>query len=173
MLKSVGKSGITVGQLARAAAVNVETVRYYQRIGLLTMPRRDYGSIRRYLADDLKRIRFIKRAQKLGFSLDEVALLLGLSDGKHCQETKVLAQTRLAVVEEKIADLAAIEKAQGLGCKVFKGQPRMRVPGYRCLDRGRVVTGCLWSVRISLRTSAHAPRTHHGPAPRTYGAPFA
>src|SRR3972149_10782980 len=105
MLKSIGTSGITVGQLARAAAVNVETVRYYQRIGLLSLPDRDYGSIRRYLADDLKRIRFIKRAQKLAISLGEAALLLGLSDGKHCQETKVLAQTRLAVVEEEIAAL--------------------------------------------------------------------
>lgn len=122
MSKLLAESGITVGQLARAASVNVETVRYYQRIGLLPLPSRDYGSIRRYLADDLKRIRFIKRAQKLGFSLDEVALLLGLSDGKHCAETKALAQTRLAVVEEKIADLAAIQSAlKGLVAKCTKG----------------------------------------------------
>ncbi len=122
MLKSIAKTGITVGQLARAAAVNVETVRYYQRIGLLPLPGRDYGSIRRYWADDLKRIRFIKRAQKLGFSLDEVALLLGLSDGRHCQETKVLAQNKLAMVEEKIADLEIIQKAlKGLVTKCSKG----------------------------------------------------
>lgn len=122
MLKPVAGSGITVGQLARAAAVNVETVRYYQRIGLLSLPSRDYGSIRRYLADDLKRVRFIKRAQRLGFSLDEVALLLGLSDGKHCAETKVLAQKKLSVVEEKIADLAVIQKAlKGLVAKCSKG----------------------------------------------------
>jgi len=122
MSKQTTTTGITVGQLARAAAVNVETVRYYQRIGLLPMPRRDYGSIRRYLADDLKRIRFIKRAQKLGFSLDEVALLLGLSDGRHCAETKALAQTRLAVVEEKITDLVAIQQAlKGLVAKCSKG----------------------------------------------------
>jgi len=122
MLKPPGKSGITVGQLARAAAVNVETVRYYQRIGLLPLPGRDYGSIRRYLADDLKRIRFIKRAQKLGFSLDEVALLLGLSDGRHCAQTRVLAEKKLTVVEEKIADLEAIQKAlKGLVAKCSKG----------------------------------------------------
>ncbi|OGA15239.1 MAG: MerR family transcriptional regulator [Betaproteobacteria bacterium RIFCSPLOWO2_02_FULL_63_19] len=115
-------SGIKVGQLARAAAVNVETVRYYQRIGLLPLPSRDYGSIRRYSVDDLKRVRFIKRAQKLGFSLDDVAVLLGLSDGKHCAETKALAETRLAVVEEKIADLAAIREAlKGLVAKCSKG----------------------------------------------------
>ena len=115
-------SGFTVGKLARAAAVNVETVRYYQRIGLLPMPSRKFGSIRRYFADDLKRIRFIKRAQKLGFSLDEVALLLGLSDGRHCAKTKMLAETRLAVVKEKIADLEAIQKAlKGLVTKCSGG----------------------------------------------------
>ena len=122
MLKTASEKGVTVGQLARAAAVNVETVRYYQRIGLLPMPRRDYGSIRRYLPDDLKRIRFIKRAQNLGFSLDEVAVLLGLSDGRHCKETKALAQKRLTVVEEKIADLEAIQKAlKGLVAKCAQG----------------------------------------------------
>src|SRR3970282_1233357 len=104
-------SGITVGQLAQTAAVNVETIRYYQRIGLLPLPKRNYGRIRRYSADDLMRVRFIKRSQALGFSLDEVALLLGLSDGRHCGETKSLAERKLAMVEEKIADLAAIQKA--------------------------------------------------------------
>ncbi len=100
-------TGITVGQLAEAAEVNVETIRYYQRIGLLPLPKKDHGSIRRYSADDLKRLRFVKRAQALGFSLSEVALLLGLSDGKHCAETKMLAEKKLARVEAKISDLAA------------------------------------------------------------------
>ena len=126
--KTSTEKGTTIGQLAKAAGVNVETIRYYQRIGLLHLPSRDYGSIRRYLADDLKRVRFIKRAQKLGFSLDEVALLLGLSDGKHCQETKVLAQKKLTMVEEKIADLEAIQKAlKGLVAKCSKGSR-----GYGC-----------------------------------------
>lgn len=115
-------NGITIGRLAQAAEVNVETIRYYQRIGLLPLPSRDYGNIRRYVADDLKRVRFIKRAQALGFSLDEVALLLGLSDGKHCAETKALAEKKLTVVEEKMNDLAAIQKAlQGLVTKCLKG----------------------------------------------------
>ena len=100
---------ITVGQLAEAAEVNVETIRYYQRIGLLPLPKKDHGSIRRYSADDLKRLRFVKRAQALGFSLSEVALLLGLSDGKHCAETKMLAEKKLARVEAKISDLAAMQ----------------------------------------------------------------
>ena len=116
------KSGITIGQLADSAEVNVESIRYYHRIGLLPIPRREFNSIRRYTGDDLKRVRFIKRAQALGFSLDEVALLLGLSNGKHCAETKVLAERKMTVVEKKIADLAAIQKAlQGLITKCSKG----------------------------------------------------
>ena len=122
MLRPVTKSGITIGQLAQSARVNVETIRYYQRIGLLPLPKRDYGSIRRYSGDDLKRVRFIRRAQALGFSLDEVALLLGLSDGKHCAETKTLADSKLNIVEEKIADLMAIQKAlQRLVTQCSKG----------------------------------------------------
>jgi len=123
MLKSAtSRSGITVGRLAETAGVNVETIRYYQRIGLLPLPKRNYGRIRRYSADDLMRVRFIRRSQALGFSLDEVALLLGLSDGKHCAETKALAQRKLAMVEEKIADLAAIQRAlKGLVTQCAKG----------------------------------------------------
>lgn len=102
---------LTIGALAKASGVNVETIRYYHRIGLLPTPARDYGCIRRYGGDSLKQVRFIKRAQRLGFSLDEVALLLGLADDKHCAETRSLAHNKLAVVEEKMADLAAIQNA--------------------------------------------------------------
>ena len=115
-------TGITVGQLAEAAGVNVETIRYYQRIGLLPLPKRDHGNIRRYSAGDLTRIQFVKRAQALGFSLDEVALLLGLSDGKHCAETKLLAAKKLALVEAKIRDLAAMRVSlRSLIAKCSKG----------------------------------------------------
>ncbi len=137
MLKPATQSAITVGQLARAAAVNVETVRYYQRIGLLSLPSREYGGIRRYSEDDLKRIRFVKRAQNLGFSLDEVALLLGLSDGKHCAETKMLAQKKLTMVEAKIADLAAIQYAlKGLVAKCSKGSRGCGCPVIDALIEG-------------------------------------
>lgn len=100
---------LTIGALAKASSVNVETIRYYHRIGLLPTPERDYGSIRRYTSDSLKRVRFIKRAQRLGFSLDEVARLLGLADDVHCAQTRSLAEKKLAVVDEKMADLAAIQ----------------------------------------------------------------
>ena len=114
--------GTTIGRLAEAAEVNVETIRYYQRIGLLPLPNRTYGSIRRYSATDLKRVRFIKRAQALGFSLEEVAMLLELSDGEHCAETKELAEKKLAMVKKKIDDLAAMQKSlQGLVTQCAKG----------------------------------------------------
>jgi len=102
---------LTIGALAKACSVNVESIRYYHRIGLLPTPARDLGSIRRYTDDSLKRVHFIKRAQRLGFSLDEVALLLGLADGEYCAETKSIAQRKLELVEEKLSDLAAIQTA--------------------------------------------------------------
>ncbi|MVF23087.1 Hg(II)-responsive transcriptional regulator [Methylocaldum sp. BRCS4] len=104
---------MTIGRLAQAASVNVETIRYYQRIGLIPTPKKAYGSFRRYPRDSLMRLRFIKRAQQLGFTLDEVALLLKLSDGTHCEETRELAERKLAVVDRKLADLTAIHDVLG------------------------------------------------------------
>ncbi|MDE2056615.1 MAG: Hg(II)-responsive transcriptional regulator [Betaproteobacteria bacterium] len=105
------KAAYTIGQLANAAGVNVETVRYYHRIGLLAAPDRAYGSIRRYSTDSLQRLRFIKRAQRIGFTLEEVASLLKLADGMHCAETKSLAQHKLSMVQQKLMDLKSIETA--------------------------------------------------------------
>ena len=82
-----------------------------------------------YAADDLKRVRFITRAQALGFSLEEIALLLGLSDGEHGAETKALAEKKLAMVEEKLGDLAAIQKAlRGLVNECSKGSRKSGCP---------------------------------------------
>lgn len=101
----------TIGTLARAAGVNVETIRYYHRIGLLPVPRPTRGTFRRYDCESFKRVRFIRRAQRLGFSLEEIALLLGLAGGRHCTATRELAEKKLAVVEQKLADLSAIRRA--------------------------------------------------------------
>jgi MerR family transcriptional regulator, mercuric resistance operon regulatory protein len=123
------EKGIRISELARTAGVHVETIRYYQGIGLLSRPRRELGRIRRYGEDDLKRVRFIKRAQALGFSLEEIALLLGLSDGEHCAETQALAEKKVAMVDEKIADLAAIQNAlKGLVTECSKGSRRSGCP---------------------------------------------
>lgn len=101
----------TIGTLAEAAGVNVETIRFYQRKGLLPEPERMHGSIRRYALDDLARLRFIKSAQRLGFSLEEIAQLLRLEDGAHCREARVLAEEKLADVRTRLKDLRHIESA--------------------------------------------------------------
>ncbi len=102
---------LSIGVFAQAAGVNVETIRFYQRKGLLPQPDRPHGSIRRYGQKDVARVRFVKSAQGLGFRLDEVAELLMLEDGKHCGDARQLGEQRLADVRAKLADLHRIESA--------------------------------------------------------------
>ena len=101
--------GATIGGLAVAAGVNVETVRFYQRKGLMHEPERGYGSIRRYGEVDLARLRFIRSAQRLGFSLDEIGELLKLEDGTRCDEARTLAERKLGDVRQKLVGLQRIE----------------------------------------------------------------
>jgi MerR family mercuric resistance operon transcriptional regulator len=100
---------MTIGGLARAAEVNVETIRYYQRRGLLPQPGRPAGGIRRYGVQEVARLRFVKTAQTLGFSLNEVSELLRLEDGAYCQEASELAEKKLRDVRGKIDRLKRIE----------------------------------------------------------------
>ena len=102
---------LTIGALAEAAAVNVETIRFYQRKGLIREPQRPQGGIRRYVQTDLARVRFIKSAQRLGFSLDEISELLTLEDGTLCMQARHLAERKLADVRGRLADLQRIEAA--------------------------------------------------------------
>ena len=99
----------TIGAFAKAAGVNVETIRFYQRKGLLPEPDKPYGSIRRYVDSDVARVKFVKSAQRLGFSLDEVGGLLKLDDGTHCEEASSLAEHKLQDVREKLTDLRRME----------------------------------------------------------------
>ena len=102
---------LTIGALAKAAGVNVETIRFYQRERLLPKPERPLGGIRRYGPTDVARVKFVKSAQRLGFSLQEVGHLLRLEDGAHCSEAAELAALRLADVRVRLADLARMEAA--------------------------------------------------------------
>ncbi len=102
---------LTIGAFAKAAGVNVETIRFYQHKGLLPTPQRRYGGIRRYGAADVARLTFVKTAQRLGFSLDEIGQLLKLEDGTHCSEAADLAARQLTDVRAKLADLNRIEAA--------------------------------------------------------------
>ena len=102
---------LPIGAFAEAAGVHVETIRFYQRKGLLPTPGRAYGTTRRYGASDVARVRFVKSAQRLGFTLDEVRALLTLDDGTHCAEARVLAGQMLTDIRAKLDDLQRIKSA--------------------------------------------------------------
>ena len=101
---------LSIGSLASAAEVNVETIRYYQRRGLLQEPSKPLGGHRRYAASAAKRVRFIKRAQQLGFTLEEIKELLLLEDGQSCRETRLLAERKLALIDARIAGLSRMRR---------------------------------------------------------------
>lgn len=101
---------MTIGQFARAGDVGVETVRYYQRRGLLATPARGGGAasgggVRRYDAADLERLRFIRAGQAAGFTLDGVAELLTLDAGEDRARARALARKRLTALDARIAEL--------------------------------------------------------------------
>ncbi|PSU45884.1 Hg(II)-responsive transcriptional regulator [Photobacterium frigidiphilum] len=99
---------LTIGKLANAAGVNVETIRFYERKGLLAQPQKPTEGFRQYPSEVLQRLCFIKRAQELGFTLDEIINLLTLGDGD-CLEVQSLAKQKLVLVSKKIADLQRLE----------------------------------------------------------------
>jgi Cu(I)-responsive transcriptional regulator len=101
---------LSIGDLARAAGTKAETVRYYERIGLLPAPARTSGNYRAYARSHLERLSFIRRARDLGFSLDQVRALLRLADDRSqsCAEVDRIAKLHLTEVERKIADLASL-----------------------------------------------------------------
>jgi MerR family mercuric resistance operon transcriptional regulator len=97
-----------IGELAKSVSVNIETVRYYQRIGLLEFPAKPYGRTRSYDDEDLRRLRFIRRAQQLGFSLEDIRKLLELSTSD-CSRVEELAAKQLNMVRAKLRQLRGIE----------------------------------------------------------------
>jgi MerR family transcriptional regulator, mercuric resistance operon regulatory protein len=99
---------LTIGHIARSAGVNVETVRYYQRRGLVNLPAKRMPGFRYYAPETANRVRFIKRAQALGMSLKEVQRLLKLDAKGACKETRSLALEKLTLVERKLVDLARL-----------------------------------------------------------------
>ena len=99
---------LKIGSLASAADVGIETIRYYQRRRLLGQPTRPLRGQRLYPPEYVERVRFIKRAQALGFSLDEIAALMSLDSGTGHARARALASKRLAEIEAKIADLTVM-----------------------------------------------------------------
>jgi len=102
---------MTIGALAQAAGVGVETVRYYQRRGLLPQPEARRGSVRRYPPAVAARLRFIRRAQRLGFTLDEIASLLQLADGTDRRSIRRITAARLGELRARMADMQRMADA--------------------------------------------------------------
>src|SRR5690606_14821572 len=103
---------LSIGRLAKSAGVGVDAIRFYERIGLLPAPRRSASGYRLYRPDDRQRLEFIRRAQGLGFSLEEIASLLKLSrPGGSVARARALAAAKLEVVEGKLAELSRLRDA--------------------------------------------------------------
>lgn len=98
---------LTIGFLAKAANVNIETIRYYQRIGLIIEPNKPLQGFRVYPTETLKRIKFIKRAQQLGFSLSEITELLQLGEG-NCTDVRQRAEHKRDHIDKQINDLTTL-----------------------------------------------------------------
>ena len=106
---------LAIGDLGRLTATKVETIRYYERIGLLAAPARTAGNYRAYTTEHLNRLSFIRRSRDLGFSLEQVRALLDLSDDRDrpCEAVDAIAKEHLAEVDRKIADLRSLRRELG------------------------------------------------------------
>lgn len=123
MVRNQAKNSDTIGALAKAAGVGVETVRYYQRRGLLAEPARPPGEIRRYGDADIRRLRFIRSAQAAGFTLSEIKELLDLDASDDRPRARELAAARVAAIDSKISELQEARDAlAGLATACAKGR---------------------------------------------------
>jgi MerR family transcriptional regulator, copper efflux regulator len=106
-------NGLTIGEVAEQAKVHIETLRYYERRGLVARPPRSISNYRLYPQDAVRRVRFIKRAQALGFSLKDIRDLLSLraAPGTGCAEVRQQAETKIKDIEDKIDSLTAMKQA--------------------------------------------------------------
>jgi MerR family mercuric resistance operon transcriptional regulator len=113
MEKPTNARGYAIGEMSRATGVNIETIRYYERIGIMPAPDRTRGGNRQYNHAQLKRLSFIKRARGLGFSIKEIRALLDMADGQDftCGEVHGMTMQHLAAVRDKITALRRLEKA--------------------------------------------------------------
>ena len=147
---------LTIGALAKATATNIETVRYYERIGLLPVPARTAGNYRAYSADHLARLSFVRRARDLGFSIEAVRDLLRLNDQKRrdCGSVGAVVCEHLAEVERKIRDLSALRRElKGLMDQCGAG----RVEACRVIEALSPHAGAGVSIESSKRSRRSKP----------------
>lgn len=119
-----------IGQLSAQTHCKIETIRYYERIGLLSPPARSSGGYRLYHEDHLKRLLFIRRCRALGFSIDDIRVLLSLVDGNKytCNDIKSITMAHVASIRQKIADLKKLEKSLTLIASQCAGDAAPQCP---------------------------------------------
>jgi len=130
--------GLTIGQLAKSAAVNLETVRYYERIGLIAAPARTEGGHRTYDEEAIRHLAFVRRARDLGFSIHDIRALLTLAaPGRNsCAEVRNVASAHLVNVRTKLADLAKLEAILSATIAKYGDHPSPDCPVLDMLDTG-------------------------------------
>jgi len=148
-----------IGDLGKATKTKVETIRYYEQIGLLPAPARTSGNYRAYGAEHLGRLSFIRRARDLGFTLDQVRELLGLSDqtDRSCAAVDKIAREHLAEVDRKIADL-----------KALRGELDNVIGQCRC---GTIAECRIIEALAPRRKDANAPKVSRNPSQKRRGSP--
>lgn len=135
---------MTIGEIAKAAEIGVETVRFYEREGLIAEPPRRRSGYRQYPPDTVRRLRFIRRAKELGFTLSEIGELLDLrvDPTKSCADVRTLARAKMADIEAKMLDLARIQAALTDLVRTCRGKgPTGDCPILDALDEQEVTRG--------------------------------
>ncbi len=136
---SDGKQDLSIGRLSARTGCNIETIRYYEKIGLLAAPPRTAGGHRVYDGGHAERLGFIRRSRELGFSLDEVRVLLGLADGEEydCGKVREITLHHLQGVKDKIRDLRRLERTLTMISNDCEGGIAPSCPIIEALYRGR------------------------------------
>jgi MerR family transcriptional regulator, mercuric resistance operon regulatory protein len=134
-----GKPDLSIGRLSEFTGCNIETIRYYEKIGLLAAPPRTAGGHRVYGVGHAKRLGFVRRSRELGFSLDEIRVLLGLADGEEydCGKVREITLHHLQSVKDKIRDLRRLERTLTTISSACEGGIAPSCPIIEALYRGR------------------------------------
>jgi MerR family mercuric resistance operon transcriptional regulator len=132
-----GAASFPIGELSRLTAVDIETIRYYERILILPTPSRTEGGRRVYGPDQVQKLHFIRRSRELGFTLDEIRTLLKLAEGIHpCGEVKAAAEAHMKDIRLKIADLRRMERTLARTAKMCQGAGAANCPILQVLSIG-------------------------------------
>jgi MerR family mercuric resistance operon transcriptional regulator len=161
---------LTISRLAASADVHVETVRYYQRRGLLPEPPRPQGGVRHYGPAEVARLQFIRRAQTMGFSLDEIAGLLEVKGKRACEQTRQMTEHKLADVRLRLAELRQLERdLVALVAECSRASADADCPTLSLLEKADGSGGKNQASVHKQRPRAASSNAARGPNPRGWG----